>query len=303
MIAPQLLMALAYLALAVCAIGTILRVLKYTRAPMHLRWELYPVPHEKGKSQYGGSYFEEVEWWTRPRETSLTAEIRAMLEEMLLIRSLWRHNRPQWYASLPFHAGIYLLFGFTLLLGVAAAAEAVGIADNTPWFQWLQAITALVGAVGLASGTLGACALLWRRLTDARLRSSSAPIDYVNLLVVLSVFMSAGLAAITVDPTFSQLRAFLRGAMTLSPPPQLPAAIAAQIVLASAFLIYLPFSHMTHFVAKYFTYHQVRWDDAPNVNDPKMIARIQANLSRPVGWSAPHIQSSKSWAEVAREVK
>ncbi len=303
MTGPSLLLVLTYLSVAVFASGVILRVLKYASAPMHLRWELYPVPHEKGKGGYGGSYFEEIDWWSKPRETSPLKEIGAMLEEMLLIRSLWHRNRPQWYASFPFHGGLYLLFGFTLLLGASAVAEIAGLA-GTDWFAWLEALTTAVGIVGLVPATLGALALLYRRLADQKLRHSSATSDYVNLLILLAVFLTAAFAWLTVDPTFAQLRGFLRAALTFNLSGQVAPTIAIEVIVASLLLIYLPFTHMTHFVAKYFTYHQVRWDDAPNLGDPKLMARMEANLSRRVGWSAPHIQGAeKSWAEVATEVK
>ncbi len=304
---PWLLLALTYLGVLVFAGGAALRALKYARAPMHLRWELYPVPHQRGKGSYGGSYFEEVDWWTQPRETSLLGEIQAMLEEMLLIRSLWHRNRPQWYASFTFHAGLYLLFGFTLLLTVGAGIEIAGALQGQGagvwWWGALRGLTTAVGVLGLISATFGALFLLWRRLTNPRLRASSTPADYRHLGWILVVFLSAGFSWLTVDPSFDLLRGFVRAALTLSPPSQVSSAIAVQVVVASLFLVYLPFTHMTHFVAKYFTYHQVRWDDAPNLGDPKTLARMQANLGRPVEWSGPHIQTGKSWAEVATEVK
>lgn len=298
---PSLLLALTYLSVLVFLGGVALTAARYARAPMHLRWELYPVPHEKGKDGYGGSYFEEVDWWSHPRETSLIGEIRAMLEEMLLIRSLWHRNRPHWYASFPFHGGLYLLFGFTLLLALGAAVEPT--ATGAPWWTLLDGLTIAVGAVGFVFATFGALFLLGRRMVDARLKSSSTRGDYVHLLILLAVFLTAIFAWLTVDPSFSQLRGVLRGALTFSPPSQVEPAIAVQVVTAALFLIYLPFTHMTHFVAKYFTYHQVRWDDAPGLGDPKVRARMQVNLARPVGWAAPHIQSDKSWAEAASEVK
>jgi hypothetical protein len=49
-----------YAAVFVFAVGCIGRVLQYARAPIHLRWELYPVPHETPERvKHGGSYFEE----------------------------------------------------------------------------------------------------------------------------------------------------------------------------------------------------------------------------------------------------
>ncbi|MGB9617500.1 MAG: nitrate reductase, partial [Desulfomonilaceae bacterium] len=37
------------------------KLLKYATMPMHVRWELYPIPHE-GKA-WGGSFYEEVDHW------------------------------------------------------------------------------------------------------------------------------------------------------------------------------------------------------------------------------------------------
>lgn len=300
-----LLATLAYLSVAVFAGGVVLRAAKYARAPMHLRWELYPVPHEKGK-EYGGSYFEEVDWWTRPRETTLWGEIRSMLEEILLIRSLWHRNRPQWYASFPFHVGLYLLVGFTGLLTLGALAEALGLAAGaaSPLWDGYHLLTTVVGVVGLFLGTVGACCLLWRRAADQELKAYSTISDYTNLVFLLAVFLSAGFAWLSVDSSFGLLREYVRGLITLSPVAAADQAVAVQVSIASLFLLYLPFTHMTHFVAKYFTYHQVRWDDAPNLGYPKMLARMQANLARPVGWAGPHIEPEKSWAESATaEVK
>lgn len=298
---PSPLAALTYLCVLVFFVGIILRAVKYARAPMHLRWELYPVPHEKGRA-HGGSYLEESEWWTHPRETDLVAEIGAMLEEMLLIRSLWHRNRPQWYASFPFHIGLYMLTGFIVLLALGAGLEQPLGSASAAW-SFLQGLTVVVGVVGLISATVGAVLLLWRRLADPVLRAASSSSDYFNLIFLLAVFLSAWFAWMTVDPTFGLLRGYLRGFLTLSPAATGYKAIAWEVAVASLFMIYLPFTHMTHFVAKYFTYHQVRWDDVPNLGDANTQAKMMANLSRPVGWSAPHIQSDKSWAEAATEVK
>ncbi len=299
---PSLLLALTYLAVLVFAAGVVMKALKYARAPMHLRWELYPVPHEKGKSHYGGSYLEEVDWWTKPRESDFVGEVKAMLEEMLLIRSLWHHNRSQWYASFPFHFGIYMLFGLVGLLVLGVPLEgALGTAS--PLWGVLQGLTVIVGGIGLTLATFGAASLLWRRFTNPNLSRMSSLSDYLNLIVILAAFLGAGYAWLTADNSFSLLREFIRGALTFNPQAAVHPAVAAELVLASIFMIYLPFTHMTHFVAKYFTYHTVRWDDTPNMNEPEMQAKILANLTRPVGWSASHIHSDKSWAETATEVK
>ena len=72
----QLVYALAYLTTAVFIVGVVKRVVAYRRNPQHLRWELYPVPHEGGgRAAYGGGYLEEVDWWQKPREVSRIREL------------------------------------------------------------------------------------------------------------------------------------------------------------------------------------------------------------------------------------
>lgn len=51
-----------YFGLVIFLILVISKAIKIATAPVHLRWELYPVAHEKGKAHYGGSYLEEFEW-------------------------------------------------------------------------------------------------------------------------------------------------------------------------------------------------------------------------------------------------
>lgn len=53
-------------------ITVIARFIRIQKIPHHLRWEIYPVAHEPGdKAKYGGSYFEEPNWWEKPRKTSI----------------------------------------------------------------------------------------------------------------------------------------------------------------------------------------------------------------------------------------
>lgn len=293
--------ALAYFALIVLVAGTIARAVKYARAPMHLRWELYPVPHEKGRD-HGGSYFEQVDWWTHERETSLRHEIAATLEEILLIRSLWHRNRPQWYASFPFHMGLYVLIGFVVLLSLEAG-PAAWLLDRSPVWPAIETLTAVLGVAGLFAGALGAAMLLCRRLFDPTLRSASCFADYFNLAFALVVFGSALVSWAGGDPMFLQLRDYLAGLLSLSPRAAASLSVATEVAAVSLFMIYLPFTHMTHFVAKYFAYHQIRWDDEPNTGGPATHRRMSANLGRPVGWSAAHIPPGKSWAEAATEVE
>src|SRR5574337_791431 len=107
-------------------IGSVARAIRYARHPIHLRWELYPVPHEDPRRvMHGGSYFEEVDWWTKPRGFNLLGELRFMVPEMLFMKGLWEFNRALWIRSFPFHFGLYLLIGTGGLVLVAAIFDLV----------------------------------------------------------------------------------------------------------------------------------------------------------------------------------
>ena len=73
---------LMYVAYAVFFIGVAYRAYRMANMPVHLRWDLYPIPHEKGKSEYGGSYYEEVDWWTKPSKFNWVTEMKFMAPEI-----------------------------------------------------------------------------------------------------------------------------------------------------------------------------------------------------------------------------
>ena len=63
------------------------KAVSFAHMPLHARMELYPVPQEKGRHKYGGSYMEEVEWWHKPRQISRTSELIDMMKECCLSRN------------------------------------------------------------------------------------------------------------------------------------------------------------------------------------------------------------------------
>lgn len=293
----EIVQVIAYVAVAVFLVAMARRTLRYMRTPMHLRWELYPVPHEAGKE---GSYFEELDWWEKPRHSSMLGELKVMAPEILLLVGLWEHNRKLWFASFPFHAGIYLTIVFLVLLlggGIAQAAGASVSADSDA--AALHYITIVIGAVGIISAGVGALTLLVMRVADPGLRLYAVPADYFNLGLILAMAVIAFVSWLAVDGSFAEAREYAEGLASFGQPGDTSPLIVTQSLLLSLFLIYLPFTHMTHFVGKFFTYHQVRWDDAPNLRGSKYEGLIASLLQRPVAWSAPHVQQGKSWAEVA----
>jgi len=291
---------LGALALVVFVAGCLYKAVRYARMPLHLRWELYPVAHEKDKASYGGSYFEEVDWWTKPREVSKLGEVKTIAEEVLTLKQVREHNPGLWLSSLLFHYGLYLLFalGGALLLGAVPGVRGLPLL----WRLGGGRALALWCGVGLSLGTLGALGLLARRLGNSGLRRASTPADFLHLVLLLAVFLASWGSLLVADPQLTVAAAFVQGLVSLAPVTGVPAWFGAQVLLLGLFLAYLPWSHMTHFFAKYFTWHSVRWDDAPNLGG-QYDKRVQKLLMLPISWSAPHIKGDgkKTWADVAVE--
>jgi nitrate reductase gamma subunit len=308
--AGSILLLLTYAATAVFLAAIAYRAVKITRLPIHLRWELYPVAHEKGRASYGGSYLEQSDWWTKPREPSLVGELKVMIPEILLLAGVWEHNRKHWVRTFPFHFGLYLLAGLIALLllgGIATAAGAIVSADGGALGKALYHLTYLVGYAGLGLGLAGTAALLARRTFDADYREYTKKADYFNLVFFVVTFVAALAAQTIADPDFAGLRAYFARLVTFDfssagvrfPSPS--GMVAVEIVLASLLLAYLPLTHMSHFFTKWFMYHDIRWSDEPNLPGSRIERRVGEALNYPVSWSAPHIRGDgkKTWADVA----
>lgn len=298
----------SYLSIVVFCAAIVVRAMRIARLPMHLRWELYPVAHEKGRASYGGSYLEDPDWWTRPRESSAVGELKVMVPEILLLAGVWEHNRRQWLRSFPFHFGLYLLAGAIFLLlvgGVATAAGARVSADGSTWGKVLYHLTYITGYAGLLLGLVGTLALLIRRAFEADYREYTKPMDYLNLLFFLAAIVVTLTAQATADPHFVAMRTYFARLVTLdlsaTGAAPLTGLMALEVVLVSLLLAYIPLTHMSHFFTKWFMYHDIRWSDEPNEAGSKIERSAEKALHYRVSWSAPHIRGDgrKTWADIA----
>lgn len=271
------------------------------RLPLHLRWELAPVPHEKGKSHYGGSYLEEFEWWTKPREKDQLSEASFMFQEIVFLKSVWEHNRRLWWFSFPFHIGMYVLIAAGALLLIGGALEVAGV-QTARLGDWRSGMT-ILAAVGFALGGIGALGLLVSRFADRRLREFTTPAALFNLILLLAVFGSGAYALVVSQDFAARVSSFGGALLTADLSIQLPGILALHLLLALVFLAYLPFTRMMHFVAKYFTYHQIRWDDEPLAAGGRLEQQAERLLNQPVTWAAPHVKADgkKNWVDVATE--
>jgi nitrate reductase gamma subunit len=292
-----------YVAIVFFIVFVAAKLIKIARMPIHIRWDLYPIPHERGKGVYGGSYFEEIDWWTKPSNFSLFSEVRAMAWEILFVQSLFHHNRPLWYFSFPFHFGLYCLVGFLVLLSAGSMMEIAGItvaAGSGGLGGLVYTLTLVLGAIGWILAILGAVGLFFSRLFGNELRKASVRSDYFNLLILLAVLVSGLVSWAAADTGYAHLRGFVQSMVTFVPIAPLPTAVALQLWLFAALLFYFPFTHMTHMLGKYFTYHTVRWEDHPNVRGSKIEKAVIEALGYKLTWAASHIKKG-TWAEAATD--
>jgi nitrate reductase gamma subunit len=298
----QLVYILTYLAVVVFVAATLKRIVAYKNNPQHLRWELYPVPHETGgRAEYGGSCLEEVDWWQKPRETSRAGELSVMIPEMLFLKALWEHNRPLWLVSFPFHFGLYLTIGLVGLLVLGALGQLVGMSAESGLLSLIVGVSAILGPVAFGLSLLGGIGLLRRRLSDTALRNYSSPEHYFNLGLFIATMSVALITWASVDPTFALARGFIAGLITFNLEDPGSSLFLLQVVLAILTMAYIPFTHMSHFFMKYFLYHDIRWEDKPNVNAPEIDEGIGQVLGFAPTWSASHIDipGKKTWADIA----
>lgn len=290
-----LLMMLAWALLAVFAIAFTIRSVRIARLPVHLRWELAPIPKDRKRGGYGGSYLEEYEWWKKPRKDSHTMELGYMMKEIVFLKALWEHNRGLWWFSYPFHTGLYVLVvaGGVLVVGAVAGAGWGGLGGVLGW----------LAVVGNGLGAVGAVGLLGSRLLSGKLKRFTTPAALFNLALLGSVFVTGFVGAIGTPGYGAELVGLTKGLLTASPPAAVGGLLAAHVVLTLVFLAYLPFGQMMHFVAKYFTYHQIRWEDKPLEVGGKIEGEVLEMLKQPVTWAAPHVHAGggKNWVDIATE--
>ncbi len=294
-----------YVFIALIIIIYLVRLTKYARMPVHLRWELYPLAGEKNRP-LGGSYLEDREWWSFPREgKSVLNEMKFMGEELFFFKEYRRLNPSYWYYVFPFHIGAFTFLVFVAVLVVGALTQISGIEISgispTLWGKFLYYVTPVLGGIALIFASLGSIALLVRRMFNADLKPYTRRIEYFNLVLILALFLTGLISWMFFDHVFAVYRQYLVSLLTFGGVPGINPLITVNIMLVLVTAAYLPFTNMMHFFSKWFTYHKIRWDDAPNLKGSTLESKLKPLHNMPMHWVAPHIQDLRRWSEIACE--
>jgi nitrate reductase gamma subunit len=262
---------ITHAALIVFLVGITIRIWRIAAMPIHVRWELYPIPYSTAEKTF------------------------YMVSEVLRLEGVRKNNRSLWFWSWLFHIALYLLIGLAFLALAASCAANVRAS--------IISLISILSFVAYAFGTAGTCGLIAMRLADSRLRPMTSFGDLLNLALILAIFLT-GLTYALIQPSAANLMVAQIGSfLWMNPAPQLHPLAVAHLCLISLFISYMPFTRMAHMVLKYFTYHSVRWDDRAAGEMPGHLARMRSYLAFPVRWSAPHIQrggEQTSWNDAIR---
>jgi len=275
------------------------KVVKYLKLPVHLRWELYPVVHEERRGF--GSCFESMDWWTKARRSSHIRGVLYLLKEYIHLGEYWKRNKGYWMVLYPWHVGFMLIILFHILCFFSGIAMALGLtisADSPQIFgRMLYYIILAVGVVSFITGSFGSIGLWIKRLIDRDLRLYAAPLNFVSYCLTSLVFLSGLYAWYFVDPPLSEYREFWKGLVTLRFVP-VEAASALHIMIFNLFLVYLPYTRSMHYITRFFAFFLIRWDDEPNVRGCDLEKELIKLQDQKVTWDGPHIRPGGKWTDL-----
>ncbi|MEG9195180.1 MAG: hypothetical protein V6S10_07665 [Candidatus Methanoglobus sp.] len=279
---------LVYSVLFIFLTGVALKIIRLSNR-IHLRCDLYPIPHIP-KAHGGGGYYEEVEWWKRERKRSIYGVIKAILAILVINRRKMSLQPRHWLATFLFHLGIFLHVLWILLLILV-------IITFSTLSEGLAPILSVLGFTGLLLMFVFALYLLIRKLTRP-IRYYVPLEDYIILSFVLAISSSGILALLEVDAHHSI--EVLGSLIAFSEPSNLGFFETIHIATFSILIGILPFTRITHYIAVFFT-HLALWDDRIRSEFDSRLEEIITSYR--VKWGAGHLTSDLTWEENTRHLR
>ncbi|GAQ95108.1 nitrate reductase gamma subunit [Thermodesulfovibrio aggregans] len=272
-------------------VGLSFKFYQISKMPFNIRWEIYPLPLENGKRRhYGGSYLEEVDWVNKPHKKSFIKEFTEPLKEILYLHRVKEFNTyGLWLWSMALHWGIWLLFTWVILLFITLIFDNFSISK----FSFIPYLSYFLGS-------FGSLALIIKRISNKELKLYTSGIDYLNLVFLLSIFVTGILMILSgdfIEETLSYINGVVHLNLSLS---ELSTFTVIHFLLFEVFLVYIPFSRFFHGPVKFFTFHKILWDDEYQKKDSPEEKRISQQLNYRVLWAGPHILPNQTWLENAK---
>jgi nitrate reductase gamma subunit len=299
-----LLIVLTYVAYVFIVVMYTVKARAWLRMPLHIRWDLYPVIHEE-HYQYGGSYYEQPQWWKKPRSRHRLRSLFHALKDNFYMGEYYKRHRSYWLVLLPWHLGFIFIITFHIICFFAAVAIVGGINIGAASGQLAGRIAYYIllftGGIAFIAGTFGCIGMPVLRSIDRGLRMYATPFNFFNYAFFFLVYASGLYSWIVLDPTLAEYRTYWLGLITLTPPHLHPMTVL-HIILFDLFLIYLPFTRSLHYITRIFALYFIRWDDEPNMPGSQLEKRISSLLSQKLSWEGKHIPSGATWAEAATKV-
>jgi nitrate reductase gamma subunit len=267
------------------AIVSILKIVQYATAPLHLRWELYQ----------GSSVYELLDGGNKVNLNFLQKLGKSLLD-ILFLKEYFHRNRKFWIFLYLFHLGIYLLIlwhAWLFVRAIMAQPESASIGSL------------ILGDAATALAFLGVAGILTQRIFNKDLKVHYSSIHYIKWIVMMFTLLEAYYAVhVHFNADVPALLKYVNEQVTfqdLNHKLHTPAVPSIHVLFVSIWLMYFPFSHIMMLLFRY--YHYFRWDDKPNLRGSQIEKKVREVLDQPITWSAPHIQSRKKWREVVTEVQ
>ncbi|MFH1051002.1 MAG: respiratory nitrate reductase subunit gamma [bacterium] len=298
---------LCYVAILIFFVASISKIIKVANMPVHLRWELYPVPHEKGRASYGGSKLEENEWWKKEHKKDHFNEWKEMGTEIVFLKAVWEFNRSLWIGTFPFHFGLYMMITNMVLLFIGGIFQLTGnpvTPDSSGIALILYYLILAIAWTASIMGVFGAIRLMFSRIVDNGLRKHSSLSHYFNIIFIGAIYLTVLLWLMSGNEFVNTMTGFYASMISFSALVDFTAIAVWHLIIAALFIMYLPFTHMSHMYMKYFLYHSVRWEDGENTPGSILAEKLGRQLAYPVSWSAVHVDSdgTKTWGEVVSNI-
>jgi nitrate reductase gamma subunit len=287
----------AYASFALLVAVTLYRIAVLIRMPFHLRWDLAPLPGSNAQLPVSGNEIHAGKTSLKAPHHSFLDGTVFMLQEVFLLKAVWKNNRRLWISSYCMHMGLYICV--LLWSGITGSLFFPLLLDNPITGHLMYG----AGFIGYAACAVGACGIILMRVIDDGLRRYSGVSTFFNLALIQFFSVSGLVMWFAESNPVDTVSMFIENCLTANPDMPLYGSTGAHAASLLLFAAVMPFTQMIHFAAKFFTFHRVLWDDRPTGHFHTQ--NLSALLNEPLQWSAPHAGdgSMRTWRETIDGVR